>query len=109
MTDPDFDALAAEATEILQRYIRIDTTNPPGNEGMAADFLAGILKTEGIESRELAAVPGRTNLIATLPAEAPGPKPFLFLNHTDVVPAEAAHWQQLPFAGAVEGGFVWGR
>ncbi len=52
MADPDFDALAAQATDILQRYIRVDTTNPPGNEELAADFLAEILKSEGIESHE---------------------------------------------------------
>src|SRR5712692_4921853 len=109
MSDPDFASLAAEVTEILQRYIRIDTTNPPGNERLAADFLAEILASEGLASRALSAVPGRANLIATLPAEGSGLKALVLLNHTDVVPVEAAHWEVPPFAGVVKDGFVWGR
>ena len=68
MGEIDFDALAAEALDILQRYIRVDTTNPPGNESLACDFLAGVLTAGGIESRILTAAPGRANLHAMLPA-----------------------------------------
>lgn len=108
MADPDFDALAAQATDILQRYIRINTTNPPGNEELAADFLAGILEQGGVESTKLIAAPGRASLYCTLEAQTAA-KPLVLLNHTDVVPVEAEHWQVDPFAGAVKDGFIWGR
>src|SRR5215510_6231852 len=109
MRDPDFDAMAAEVNELLPRYIRIDTTNPPGNESQAADFLQAILTTEGIESKQLAAVPERANLIATLASGPTKLKPLVLLNHTDVVPVEADHWEVPPFAGATKDGFIWGR
>ena len=108
MSDIDWDAVAAEAVDILQRYLRLDTTNPPGNEERAADFLAEILLAEGIPSRKLVSAPGRANLVATLPGED-GEKPLVLLNHVDVVPAEADQWQVAPFSGVVKDGFVWGR
>ena len=109
MTDPDFDALAADAVDLLQRYIRVDTTNPPGNETLAAAFLEVLLRKEGVETCRFEGTPGRANLIATLAAEAPEGKPLVFLNHTDVVPAEAAHWEVPPFDGILKDGFVWGQ
>jgi acetylornithine deacetylase/succinyl-diaminopimelate desuccinylase-like protein len=105
---PDFDHLARQAADILQRYIRVNTTNPPGNEELAADFLAGLLAEAGVQSTKLVSAPGRANLYATIPAEG-GAKPLVLLNHTDVVPAEAEHWEVDPFAGVVKDGFVWGR
>ena len=108
MAEIDWDALASEATDILQRYIRLDTSNPPGNEELAADFLAGILQTEGIESRKLVAAPGRANLHAVLRATGDA-KPLVLLNHSDVVPVEAEHWQVDPFAGVIKDGYIWGR
>jgi acetylornithine deacetylase/succinyl-diaminopimelate desuccinylase-like protein len=104
----DWDAVAAEAVELLQRYIRIDTTNPPGNEEHAADFLAGLLSAEGIDSRKLFSAPGRANLVADLPGSDSG-KPLVLLNHTDVVPVEAQQWEIEPFGGLVKDGYVWGR
>ncbi len=67
MPEIDWDDVANEAVELLRRYIRIDTTNPPGNEEIAADFLANLLASEGIESRKLISAPGRANLVADLP------------------------------------------
>jgi acetylornithine deacetylase/succinyl-diaminopimelate desuccinylase-like protein len=108
MSAVDWDAVADEAIGLLQRYIRIDTTNPPGNEELAADFLSGILASEGIESRKLLSAPGRANLVADLPGRDGG-KPLILLNHTDVVPVEADQWGVEPFAGVVKDGHVWGR
>jgi acetylornithine deacetylase/succinyl-diaminopimelate desuccinylase-like protein len=104
----DWDALTNEAVDLLQRYIRIDTSNPPGNEALATDFLAGVLDAEGIASRQLFSAPGRANLVANLPGD-PGEKPLILLNHTDVVPVEADQWQVEPFGGLVKDGYVWGR
>ncbi len=108
MADIDWDALATEATDILQRYIRLDTSNPPGNEEIAADFLAGILASEGVDSQKLVSAPGRANLHAILPASGDA-KPLVLLNHSDVVPVERAHWQVDPFGGEVKDGYIWGR
>ena len=87
MLNVDWDAVAAEATDLLQRYIRIDTSNPPGNERLAADFLEGVLKDAGIESKRYDSAPGRTNLVADLTGET-DEKPLILLNHTDVVPVD---------------------
>lgn len=104
----NWDDVAAEAVQLLQRYIRVDTTNPPGNEELAADFLAELLAAEGIESRKLVSAPGRANLVADLAAQG-GQKPLILLNHTDVVPVEAEQWSVPPFAGEIKDGYLWGR
>lgn len=104
----DWNAAASEVVDLLQRYIRVDTTNPPGNEERAADFLAGALAANGIDSRKLVSAPGRANLVAELPAETDA-KPLILLNHTDVVPVEADQWQVEPYAGVLKDGYIWGR
>jgi acetylornithine deacetylase/succinyl-diaminopimelate desuccinylase-like protein len=108
VSDINWDEVASEATQLLQRYIRVDTTNPPGNEELAADFLADLLAAEGIESRKLISAPGRANLVADLQAEG-DEKPLILLNHTDVVPVEAEQWSIPPFAGEIKDGYLWGR
>jgi len=108
MSSIDWDAIADEAVDILRRYIAIDTTNPPGNEERATEFLSGLLAKDGIESRTLTSASGRANLVADLPGESEA-KPLVLLNHTDVVPVEAGHWQVDPFAGVLKDGYIWGR
>jgi acetylornithine deacetylase/succinyl-diaminopimelate desuccinylase-like protein len=108
MSEIDWDAIAAEAVDLLQRYLRIDTTNPPGNEQLAADFFSEVLAAEGIGSTCLLAAPGRANLVADLPAET-DVRPLILLNHTDVVPVEAEQWSVEPFAGVIKDGYIWGR
>ncbi len=105
---PDFAAAAAEAVPILQDYLRIDTTNPPGRERAAADFLQRLFEREGIESRVYDLGDGRANVLARLPGRG-GRRPILLLNHMDVVPADAARWTVPPFAGEIRDGYVWGR
>ena len=64
---PDFEAAAGEAVDLLQAYLRVDTTNPPGHERLAADFLQEIFESEGIESRVYDLGNGRANILARLP------------------------------------------
>jgi acetylornithine deacetylase/succinyl-diaminopimelate desuccinylase-like protein len=104
----DWREITEEATDLLSRYITIDTSNPPGNEEAAALFLADLLRREGVESRLYQAAPGRANLSARLPSDG-SKRPFVLLNHTDVVPAEPSFWEEPPFAGTVRDGFIWGR
>jgi acetylornithine deacetylase/succinyl-diaminopimelate desuccinylase-like protein len=108
MLNVDWDAVAGEAVGLLQRLIRIDTTNPPGNEHLATDFLTEVLAKEGIASQRYDSAPGRANLVADLPSDS-GEKPLILLHHMDVVPVEAEQWSVPPFDGLVRDGYVWGR
>ena len=97
-----------ETEELLSQLIKIDTSNPPGNELEAAEFLAGELEREGLECEVLESEPGRGNLIARI--EGSGEKPSLFLlSHLDVVPAKAEEWSVPPFSGLIKDGYIWGR
>jgi acetylornithine deacetylase/succinyl-diaminopimelate desuccinylase-like protein len=104
----DWNEITQEATDLLSRYVRIDTTNPPGNEEAAALFLADILRREGVEPQLYQAAPNRANLSARLPGDGTK-RPLVLLNHTDVVPAEPSFWEEPPFSGTIRDGFVWGR
>ena len=96
-----------EVTDLLQRLIRVDTTNPPGNETAAAELLRDYLEASGIECELIAKVPERANLVARIPG-GDGPS-LLFLGHTDVVLADPAEWSVPPFSGELRDGLVWGR
>ncbi|HXU32988.1 MAG TPA: M20/M25/M40 family metallo-hydrolase [Thermoanaerobaculia bacterium] len=101
----------SEGTAWLRDYLRIDTTNPPGHESRAVDYLAGILARETISYQRLGKEPGRQNLWARLPATAGGEGArgaILLLHHLDVVPAESG-WQVPPFSGEIRDGRLWGR
>ncbi len=94
----------------LQQYLRIDTTNPPGNEMRAVEFYKKILDQEGIENRVFEYAPGRGDLWARLPHSTAQPeRPIILLNHTDVVTSDASHWRFPPFSGEITGGDLWGR
>lgn len=104
----DSKALEAEAVSLLSRYIQIDTTNPPGNEIKAAQFLKQILEREGIDARIIESAPGRGNLYARLKGDG-SKSAVAMMHHMDVVPAVAEQWQEAPFGGAVKQGAIWGR
>ncbi|MGH7809695.1 MAG: M20/M25/M40 family metallo-hydrolase, partial [Candidatus Binatia bacterium] len=93
---------------LLSRYIQIDTTNPPGNEIKAAQFLADVLGREGIDARIIKSAPGRANLYARLKGDG-SKKSVAMMHHMDVVPAAPQQWQEAPFSGTVKQGVVWGR
>ena len=101
-------ALGAEAVELLSQLIRINTVNPPGNEGPAQELLSGLLADAGFECEVLEAEPGRPNLVARLPGEAEGPT-LCFLSHVDTVPANPDEWSFDPWSGDVRDGQVLGR
>ena len=106
--DVDWVAVEKEAATLLAEYIRIDTTNPPGNERAAADLLAAKFGAEAIEAKVFESEPGRGSVLARLPG-AGGARPIVLLNHLDVVPADPAAWTRAPFAGLIEDGYVHGR
>jgi acetylornithine deacetylase/succinyl-diaminopimelate desuccinylase-like protein len=100
-------ALRDEVTDLLQRLLRIDTTNPPGNETAAAELLRDYLAANGVACELIAKVPERANLVARIPG-GDGPS-LLLLSHTDVVLADSAEWSVGPFSGELRDGQVWGR
>jgi acetylornithine deacetylase/succinyl-diaminopimelate desuccinylase-like protein len=102
------EALEQEAVSLLSEYLRVDTTNPPGNEVKAAQFFKTIFDRERIEARILESAPGRGNIYARLKGDG-SKKAVVLMNHMDVVPADRRYWSVDPFAGVVKDGFIWGR
>jgi acetylornithine deacetylase/succinyl-diaminopimelate desuccinylase-like protein len=105
---PEAAELERRATELLQRLIRIDTVNPPGNEGPAQELLKGLLEAAGFECELLEAVEGRPNLVARLDSGSDGPR-LCYLGHVDTVLARADEWSVDPWSGELRDGCVWGR
>ena len=100
--------IEAEAKSLLSNLIRINTTNPPGNETAAANLLADDLSKEGFECEIIESAPSRGNIITRL--KGTGEKPsLLLLSNLDVVPANPKEWSNDPFGGIVKDGYVWGR
>jgi acetylornithine deacetylase/succinyl-diaminopimelate desuccinylase-like protein len=92
----------------LADYLRVDTTNPPGNEAAAAELLARLLREQGLASERYVSPTGRVSLVARLPATVPAAPVVVLLHHLDVVPAGEG-WTVPPFAGEVRDGALWGR
>lgn len=108
MSSPNWPVLTAETVRHLQALIRLDTSNLPGNEMLAVDYLAKVLRAEGIEPLTFESAPNRGNLVARLKGTGAKP-PLLLYSHTDVVPAESQYWTHPPFAAEIADGMVWGR
>jgi acetylornithine deacetylase/succinyl-diaminopimelate desuccinylase-like protein len=101
-------SLGEETRRICQALLRMDTTNPPGNERLCTDFLAKELTEVGLQPETFEAQPNRTNLVVRVPGT--GKKaPLLLTAHLDVVPADAAKWRRPPFSGDEFEGCLWGR
>jgi acetylornithine deacetylase/succinyl-diaminopimelate desuccinylase-like protein len=97
-----------EAVELLTEYLRIDTSNPPGNEAAATRFFSDILEREGVEYRTYQSEKNRVSIRAVIRGDG-RKKPIILLNHMDVVPAEAAQWSVDPFGGVIKDGYLYGR
>ena len=119
------------AVKWMQEYLRVDTTNPPGNEMRAVEFYKKILDAEGIENRTFEYAAGRGDLWARIPRDSgsgtgdlnphfsqrtremghppDSKRPIILLNHMDVVTSDAAHWKVPPFSGEIRDGYIWGR
>ena len=98
------------ALQWQREYLRIDTTNPPGNEVGAAEFFKEIFDREDIENRVFNYAPGRADIWARIPHTASSPqRPIVLLNHMDVVTSEATHWKVPPFSAEIVDGSIYGR
>ncbi len=108
--EPDWTKLDAYALDLLQRYLRIESVNPPADTRAAAELLKGEIEKHGIEVRLYPSGPnGQTNLLARLPGRDRSKKPLLLMNHLDVVPVDRKAWTIDPFGGIVKDGWIWGR
>jgi acetylornithine deacetylase/succinyl-diaminopimelate desuccinylase-like protein len=105
---PDFAAAREEVAQTLSTLVKIDTSNPPGNETKVATVIKQILDKEGIPSELFEAKPGRANLVARLKGTG-AKRPVLLMGHTDVVGVERDKWTFDPFGGTIKDGFVYGR
>ena len=105
----NWEKLTQEATALLSKYIRIDTTNPPGNELGAARMLRERFLADGIPATVWEPAPGRGVIAARLRGIGKHTKAIVLLSHMDVVPANAKQWQVPPFSGEVKDGDIWGR
>ena len=94
-----------------REYLRIDTSNPPGDTRKAADFLAGVFQRDGIRVERYESAPGKAILYARLKATVspPAGKPIILMHHMDVVPADRSQWTVDPFGAQIKDGEIWGR
>jgi acetylornithine deacetylase/succinyl-diaminopimelate desuccinylase-like protein len=105
---PDFAAARAEAAQMLGELVRIDTSNPPGNETRAAEYVKDVLAKAGVEAQIFESAPGRGSVMARLTGSGKK-RPLLIMGHLDVVGVERDKWTVDPFAGLVKDGYLYGR
>lgn len=111
LCDPNWDMVEKESVKLLQDFIQIDTSNPPGDVTKAVKWLAEVLGKEGIsyETFTVDEDPRRMHILAELKGTNSNLKPLLLLNHIDVVPAEASLWKVDPFDAEIIDGVIYGR
>ena len=107
----DTSAIAREAQAWLADLIKINTSNPPGNEQLAAMYLVGVLQREGVKAEILDLAPGRSAVVARLRSTVvPDPsKALLLVAHLDVVPVDRSRWTVDPFGAVIKDGYLYGR
>ena len=104
----DWKTVGPEAVERFTELLRIDTSNPPGNETKAATWLKQVLEKEGIPSKLFALEPDRANLVARLKGNGSN-RPVLVMGHTDVVGVQKEKWSFDPFTPTRKDGFIYAR
>ncbi len=103
-----WDKAAARGLSHLQTLLRFPTINPPGNERVAAEFIAAQLRKSGLEPEILERAPERSNVVCRIRGTT-DEGPLLLTGHTDVVPVELEHWNHPPFEAEIHGGYLFGR
>ena len=106
--EPNWSQIEEETMRHFQAILRLDTSNPPGNETLVVEYLKSVLDKEGIETRVFANDPKRANLVARLRGNGKK-RPVLIMGHTDVVTVDPTKWKYPPFSATREGGYVYGR
>ena len=108
MNEHNWNATKEEAIDHLRKLVQCDTSNPPGNERDAANYIRDLLQSEGISAEVIESAPARANVFATLAGDG-SRQPLLLLSHLDVVPAQPEKWRFPPFSAEIKDGYVWGR
>lgn len=101
-------SLGDRTRQYLTDLVRLDTTNPPGNETRVAEYLKQVAANYGIPFELLGGDPRRQNFIARLRGNGKA-RPLMLMAHSDVVPADAKQWTQDPFGAALRDGYIYGR
>ena len=104
----DYRRAGTEGLEHLKAIVRLDTSNPPGNEVRVTAYLAEQLRKAGLEPQLFESEPGRGSLMVRYKGSRTQ-KPLLIMSHIDVVPVEKDHWSVPPFESVVKDGYLWGR
>src|SRR4051812_18665356 len=104
----DWPKVNEETLRHYQAVIRMDTTDPPGNETRAVEYVKKVLEAEGIPVVTVGREPSRMNLIARLKGNG-SKRPLLIMGHTDTVKVDAAKWTFPPFSAERSGGYIYGR
>lgn len=104
----DWQAIGEESVNVMVDLVRIDTSNPPGNETKVVNYLQTVLAKEGIPSEVYALDPARANLVVRYKGNGSKP-PLLIMGHTDVVGVQADQWTEAPFGALRKDGYIWGR
>ncbi len=104
-----WEKIKQEALAHLTALVRFDTSNPPGNERVAADYYANVLGSYGVDSVIRESAPTRASLVARLLGRDSSKPGLLLSSHTDVVPVEPKHWTRPPFSAEIADGCLWGR
>src|SRR5262245_41071084 len=105
---PNWSQIEEETMRHFQAILRLDTSNPPGNETLVVEYLKSVLDKEGIETKVFRNDPKRANLVARLRGNGKK-RPVLIMGHTDVVTVDPTKWKYPPFSATREGGYVYGR
>src|SRR5688572_12431284 len=104
----DWPRVEAETMEHFQAVLRFDTSDPPGNERPAAEYLKRVLDREGIDTKVFELEPNRLNVVARLKGSGKK-RPLLLMGHTDTVNVDPAKWTFPPFSATRDGGYVYSR
>jgi acetylornithine deacetylase/succinyl-diaminopimelate desuccinylase-like protein len=104
----DWSKVEAETLQHFQSVVRLDTTDPPGNERPAAEYLKQVLEKEGIATKVFELEPNRLNIVARLKGNG-SKRPLLMMGHTDTVNVDPAKWTFPPFSATRDGGYIYGR
>src|ERR1044072_8818191 len=107
-TKIDWPRYQDQAVDLMQKYLRINTSNPPGNEIEAAKWFKSIFDQNGIQSEICEYKPGRADIIARLKGNG-SKRPIILLSHMDVVTADASAWEVDPFSAEIKHGSIYGR
>ena len=108
---PDWENVEKKSIELLREYLKIDTSNPPGDVRAGVEWLARKFKEHNIkyETFIVPQDPRRMHILAEFPGTNPNLKPLLLLNHIDVVPADYDAWSTDPFEAEIVDGVIYGR